>query len=91
MPRVRAHVVISGLVQGVYFRDSTRRMASEHNVTGWVRNLPDGRVEAMLEGEEQDVGWVVEWCRRGPPSAAVEHVDVAWGDYSGQFSRFAVR
>ena len=91
MPRVRAQLVISGLVQGVYFRDSTRRVASDHNVTGWVRNLADGRVGAVLEGEEQDVRRVIEWCQQGPPSAEVEQVAVEWGAYRGEFSRFAVR
>ena len=91
MARVRAHVFVAGLVQGVYFRDSTRRAASSYNVTGWVRNLPDGRVEAMLEGEEQGVRRMVAWCHEGPPGAVVEDVAVAWGEYSGQFGTFAVR
>jgi acylphosphatase len=91
MAKVRAHVVISGLVQGVFFRDSTRRVASGHHVTGWVRNLPDGRVEAVFEGEEEDVRRVVEWCHQGPSHAAVEDVAVEWGVYTGQFERFAVR
>ncbi len=91
MPKVRAHLLISGLVQGVYFRHTTRRVASAQNVTGWVRNLPDGRVEALLEGEETDVRRVIEWCHDGPPGAEVEEVVVEWGGYSGEFGQFAVR
>jgi acylphosphatase len=73
---VRYRVLISGRVQGVFFRDTCRRLAMEHGVSGWVRNLPDGRVEAVFEGPAQDVGRLVEWTRRGPRLAVVDHVTV---------------
>ncbi len=91
MARARAHVIVSGLVQGVYFRDSTRRKARESGVTGWVRNRLDGCVEAVLEGERGDVERVVEWTRHGPPGAVVESVDVDWQEYRGEFGAFEIR
>jgi acylphosphatase len=68
---VRYRVLISGRVQGVYFRDSCRRVALEHGVSGWVRNLPDGRVEAVFEGREEDVARLVDWAHHGPDWAVV--------------------
>ncbi len=91
MRRVRAHVFISGLVQGVFFRDSTRRVAEREGVVGWVRNLMDGRVEAVLEGDEAAVARVLDWCRQGPPGAVVEKVDVHWEQPTGEFREFVVR
>jgi acylphosphatase len=73
---VRYRVLVSGRVQGVFFRDSCRRLAVEHGVTGWVRNLPDGRVEAVFEGLADDVARLVEWARHGPRLAVVEDVSV---------------
>jgi acylphosphatase len=73
---IRYRVLVSGRVQGVLFRDTCRRVARQHGVSGWVRNLPDGRVEAVFEGPAADVGRLVEWSRRGPRSAVVEGVDV---------------
>ncbi len=90
MERARARVVVSGRVQGVFFRDSTRRQAESRGVTGWVRNLSDGRVEALFEGEASDVQWMLDWCRQGPPRARVDRVEVEWGTYTGEFHNFAV-
>jgi acylphosphatase len=73
---VRYRVLISGRVQGVFFRDTCRRLAMEHGVSGWVRNLPDGRVEAVFEGPAEDVRRLVEWTRHGPRLAMVDHVAV---------------
>jgi acylphosphatase len=73
---VRYRVLISGRVQGVFFRDTCRRMAREHGVSGWVRNLPDGQVEAVFEGRPEDVDRLVAWARRGPSRAAVAGVTV---------------
>lgn len=67
---------VRGLVHGVFFRATMARIASEYGVTGWVRNLTDGSVEAFLEGEEKSVQRLVEWARRGPPRARVDHVEV---------------
>lgn len=72
---VRRHLFISGRVQGVTFRASTRRKADELGIDGWVKNLPDGRVEAVFEGRERDVDKLVEWCHRGPRLANVEKVE----------------
>jgi len=74
--RVRAHVFVRGRVQGVYYRASTRDAAREAGVDGWVRNLDDGRVEAVFEGPEAAVDDVIEWCHTGSRAAEVEAVDV---------------
>ena len=71
----RVHVLVSGRVQGVFFRDFTRREALDHGLSGWVRNLVDGRVEAVLEGARQEVEAVLERLREGPPRARVEDVE----------------
>ncbi len=73
---IRKRVLISGQVQGVFFRDSYRRLALKHGVTGWVRNLPDGRVEAVLEGPPDGVHRLVDWAHQGPSSATVTSVSV---------------
>ena len=74
---IRRRVVVRGLVQGVFFRESARRLAERHGVTGWVRNRADGAVEAVFEGEEAAVDALVEFCRRGPRGARGHSVDVA--------------
>ncbi|OGY17756.1 MAG: acylphosphatase [Candidatus Chisholmbacteria bacterium RIFCSPHIGHO2_12_FULL_49_9] len=76
--RVRAQVVISGLVQGVFFRAYTQKEAQALGLSGWVRNLPDGRVEAAFEGEKTAVNEMIAWCWEGSPSAKVSKVDVSW-------------
>ena len=73
---VRYRVLVSGRVQGVFFRDTCRRMALAHGVSGWVRNLPDGQVEAVFEGRAEDVDRLVEWAHHGPSRAMVAHVAV---------------
>ncbi len=90
MKRIRAHVQVEGFVQGVFFRDSTRRRARELGLTGWVRNLPDGRVEAVFEGEEPAVEAAVAFVREGPPHSQVRHVEVGYAAYSGEFPDFRV-
>jgi len=72
----RVHVVVSGRVQGVFFRATCARLAREAGLNGYVRNVPDGRVEAAFEGPDAAVDRLVDWCRRGPERAAVEAVDV---------------
>ena len=89
--KVRAHVFVSGRVQGVFFRSETRYEANRRRVTGWVRNLPDGRLEAVFEGEKDDVGKLIEFCRRGPPGARVTKVYVRWEEYKGEFRGFETR
>jgi acylphosphatase len=85
---VRAHVYVSGRVQGVFFRAQTRNNAIRRNITGWVRNLADGRVEAVFEGEKSQVDQIIEFCKRGPTGAHVQRLDVTWEDYTGEFSEF---
>jgi acylphosphatase len=75
-PVIRRRVLVSGEVQGVFFRDTCRRVAGQQGVAGWVRNLPDGRVEAVFEGDAQSVEHLVRWARRGPSGARVTAVDV---------------
>jgi len=82
----RAHVFVSGRVQGVWFRASTRDKAEELSLKGWVRNLPDGRVEAVFEGDERAVEEMVEWCRHGPPMARVDTVDIEYEKPQGERS-----
>ena len=92
MPKVRAHLIVRGIVQGVFFRATMKEVAEEHGVAGWVRNLPDGRsVEAVLEGEREAVERVICWSLRGPPAAVVEEVTVRFEDYRGEFKGFTIR
>lgn len=89
--QLRAHVVVHGLVQGVWFRASTKDEADRVGVTGWVRNLPDGSVEAVFEGMKKSVEAIVGWCHRGPAGATVDKVDIVWEPYSREFGHFEVR
>ena len=82
--RTRARVLVSGTVQGVYFRATTRETAREHGVDGWVRNLEDGRVEAVFEGPEEAVEALVEFCHEGSPAARVEDVEVTGEEPQGE-------
>ena len=87
----RAHLFISGRVQGVFYRANTRDQARRLGLTGWVRNLPDGRVEAVVEGEEEKIKELIDWCHQGPPGAQVRGVEVRWEDYRGEFADFEIR
>jgi acylphosphatase len=86
---IRRRVVVHGRVQGVFFRDSVRRLAEREGVGGWARNVPDGTVEAVFEGEPAAVERLVDFCRLGPPHASVERVEVADEEPEG-LSRFAI-
>lgn len=88
--KARVRVYVSGRVQGVFFRYATQERAVARNVMGWVRNLPDGRVEALFEGEKSDVDEMVDFCRRGPTGARVENVEVVWEDYAGEYKDFRI-
>lgn len=78
MGTIRAHVFVSGTVQGVYYRANTRDQARERGIDGWVKNLEDGRVEAIFEGPEDDVESMIEWCHEGSPRAQVTDVEVEY-------------
>ncbi|MCL6584894.1 MAG: acylphosphatase [bacterium] len=88
--KVRAHLFISGIVQGVFFRYATKTEATRLGVVGWVKNLSDGRVEVVAEGEKVDVERLVAWCHRGPVGARVTKVEVQWENYSGEYSSFSI-
>lgn len=90
MAAVRAHLEITGRVQGVFFRDSTRHEARRLGLTGWVRNLPRGSVEAVFEGEEAKVEEMIRWCHKGPPGAMVREVRVERGPARDEFDSFRV-
>ncbi len=89
--KVKAHVIISGRVQGVFFRGKTRNEAEKHNINGWVRNLADGRVEAVFEGEKADVDKLISFAGTGPSRAKVRDLDIKWMDYTGEFNDFQIR
>ena len=86
----RAKVIVRGSVQGVFFRAESRDRARSLGLAGWVRNVPDGTVEAVFEGEDERVESLVEWCSRGPAGARVEQVDVDWSEPEGD-QRFSIR
>jgi acylphosphatase len=90
MAEIRKRVIISGRVQGVAFRAYTRAVARKAETTGWVRNLQDGRVEAVIEGASKNVDSVVSWCKTGPPSSRVEKVTVYDEQATGEFADFEI-
>ena len=91
MSKARAHVFISGRVQGVFFRAYTQEAARARNIRGWVMNTRDRRVEAVLEGEKEQVEDMIKWCRQGSPMSQVTRVDVDWQEYTGEFGDFSVK
>jgi acylphosphatase len=91
MGKARVHLIISGRVQGVFFRYTMQQVASKFNVTGWARNLPNAKVEAILEGDKENLEKVIEWSHHGPSGAVVENVDVRWEEYSGEFKDFSIK
>lgn len=89
--KIRIHIFISGKVQGVFFRENTRKKALELNVFGFVRNLRDGRVEAVIEGEKDKVEKLIEWMREGPGLARVDNIEINPENYRGEFKNFEIR
>ena len=87
----RAHVIIHGMVQGIFFRYNTRVRAVQLGLKGWVKNSFNGTVEALFEGPKEDVETIVNWCRRGPSGARVDKIDLEWGEPTGEFDRFDIR
>ncbi|MFQ6025573.1 MAG: acylphosphatase [Nitrosopumilaceae archaeon] len=90
MGKQRVRLFIKGRVQGVFFRQAVKVTAKKKKVTGWVRNLPDGRVEVLVEGDDVAVSGVVEWCHAGPANARVEDLEIRNEKYKGEFSKFEV-
>ncbi len=87
----RVYITVAGRVQGVFFRANTQEVAQRLGLSGYVRNLPDGRVEVVAEGEEEALRKLVDWCHEGPPLARVERVEVRWENPTGEFSGFHIR
>ena len=86
----RIHAFVSGRVQGVFYRAETRKQAAGLSLTGWVRNLPDGRVEILAEGEEQCVHKLIAWCQQGPPRSRVDQVEEFAEEYTGEYGSFEI-
>jgi acylphosphatase len=86
----RAHIFVSGWVHGVFFRDQTQKWATSLHITGWVRNLKDGRVEVMAEGEKESIEDLIGQLRQGPSLARVDNIEVSWEDYKGEFKDFKI-
>jgi len=89
--RSRVHIRVYGRVQGVFFRAFIKSVADELGLTGWVRNVEDGSVEIVAEGDDEKLQKLIAEARRGPPMAFVERIDVEWGDYTGEFQDFRIR
>lgn len=87
---ISRQIFISGRVQGVFYRDNTQQQAQKLGITGWVRNIPDGRVEALLSGEEHAVQQLLTWCKRGSPAADVSNIDIIDVPYEAH-EQFIVR
>ena len=90
MPKARAHLLITGQVQGVYYRSYTMSEAEKLGLTGWIKNNISGSVEVVTEGEREDIEKLIAWCYKGPPSAKVVKVEVEWHQYKEEFDRFGV-
>jgi len=91
MVQKRVHIFVNGRVQGVFFRQATKVIAIKNNVTGWVRNLDDGRVEILIEGDDKCVDSVIEWCNIGPANSRVDDIQINNEEYSGKLENFEVR
>ena len=89
--KVRAHLLISGRVQGVCFRYYTQDIAQNLEINGWIKNCWDSKVEIVMEGEEEKVEQLINWCYQGPGSAIVEKIDIEWEKYKGEFKAFSIR
>lgn len=89
--KARVHIFVSGRVQGVFFRENTRKKTKELGITGWVRNLADGRLEAVFEGEKDKVEELVNWAKKGPMFAKVNGLESIPEEYQGEFNNFEIR
>ncbi len=88
---IQIHVLVSGIVQGVFFRTETQKTAKANNVTGWVKNLDDGSVEAVIEGKKENVNNVVDWCHKGSPAAFVSNVKATEQSALSNFDGFKIQ
>ena len=89
--KARAHILVSGRVQHVWFRETAKKKAEEFLVSGWAGNLEDGRVEAFFEGDKDNVEQLIQWAKRGPFFAKVKNLELIWEEYKGEFQDFKIR
>ncbi len=89
--KVRAHLFVSGRVQGVFFRENAKKKAEKMSVSGWIKNLKDGRIEAILEGDKANVVELIKWAEHGPFWAKVESVETNWENYRAEFNNFEIK
>ena len=86
----RLHIFVGGMVQGVFFRQSTAMKAKEFGLKGWAKNLKDGRVELVCEGDEDSLNEIIVWCEKGPNGAFVDSVETRWDEFKGEFNSFQI-
>ena len=91
MAQKRVHLFVTGRVQGVFFRQATRVIAIKNYVTGWIKNLDDGRVEIMIEGEDKSVDVVTKWCSLGPANSRIDDIKINQEEFLGEYENFEVR
>jgi acylphosphatase len=91
MEIARLHIVIEGIVQGVFYRASTIEESGKLGLTGWVKNCSDGRVEAVFEGDIDKIEQIVEWCKKGPPGAEVSNIETVWERATGEYDSFTIK
>jgi len=90
MVKQSVHILVTGKVQGVFFRQATKVIAIKNNVTGWVKNLENGQVEILFEGDDKNVNSVIDWCHHGPANSRVDKIKIKKQEFSGQYSDFEV-
>jgi acylphosphatase len=91
MEIARLHIIIEGIVQGVFYRASTIEESSKLGLTGWVMNCSDGRVEAVFEGNIDKIDKIIEWCKKGPPGAEVTNIETVWEQATGEYDSFSIK
>jgi acylphosphatase len=86
----RSHIFVSGKVQGVFFRENTRKKAAEFGLNGFVRNLLNGKVEAVFEGEKEKIEKIIQWIKKNPETAQIKNIEINWQNYQGKFKKFEI-
>jgi len=89
--KLRVHIFVSGKVQGVFFRENTRKKAAEFGLSGFIKNLQNGKVEAIFEGDKEQIEKIIQWIKKGPEMAQVEDIEIDWQNYQGEFRNFEIR
>ena len=87
----RVHIFVSGKVQGVFFRENTRKKAAEFRLSGFVRNLQNGKVEAIFEGKKEKIEKIIQWIKKGPETVQIKNIEINWQNYQGEFKSFEIR